>query len=102
MSKKTISNDQKKQFRTLAHNLNPIVTVAGNGLSEGVVDEIKRAIDDHELIKIKLAITDREIRGEVIDEICTLTRAIVIQKIGKVVVVFKASNKETLKTSNVR
>jgi len=102
MSKKTISNDQKKQFRTLAHNLNPIVTVAGNGLSEGVVDEINRAIDDHELIKIKLAITDREIRSQVIDEICALTHAIVIQKIGKVVVVFKASKKEVLKTSNIR
>ena len=51
-----LSTALKKQYRTIGHNLNPIVTIAGNGLSEPVLAELDRALDDHELIKVKLAI----------------------------------------------
>src|SRR5690554_7623982 len=57
-----ISSDRKKEFRTLGHKLNPIVTIAGNGLSESVLAELNRALDDHELIKVKLALVEREAR----------------------------------------
>ena len=50
----TSSNEDKKHLRRLGHNLKPVVTVAGNGLSENVSAEIARALNDHELIKIKL------------------------------------------------
>ena len=52
---------QKKNLRALAHHLKPLVTVADNGLSEPVVAEIERALDDHELVKIKLR-SDRQQR----------------------------------------
>ena len=54
-----LSPDRKKQYRSLGHNLNPVVTVAGNGLSDAVLEELNRALDDHELIKVKLMIVDR-------------------------------------------
>ena len=44
----------KKKFRAIGHHLKPIVTVAGNGLSESVMSEISRALTDHELIKALL------------------------------------------------
>ena len=50
----TSSNADKKHLRRLGHNLKPVVTVAGNGLTENVTNEIERALTDHELIKIKL------------------------------------------------
>ena len=54
MSKK--ANLDIKQLRTIGHKLKPIVTVAGNGITDGVVNELERALTDHELIKIKLAV----------------------------------------------
>ena len=45
---------QKKNLRGRAHHLKPFVTVADKGLSESVVAEIERALNDHELIKVKL------------------------------------------------
>ena len=45
---------QKKNLRQRAHHLKPLVTVAGKGLSESVIAEIARALNDHELIKVKL------------------------------------------------
>ena len=44
----------KKRLRGIGHALHPVVTVAGNGLSEGVLTELERALHDHELIKVKL------------------------------------------------
>ena len=92
----------KKQYRTIGHNLNPIVTVAGNGLSESVLAELNRALDDHELIKVKLAITDRLARQETIQTLCNVCKAELIQEIGKVALVFRPARTPKVVTSNSR
>ncbi len=96
-----LSNDRKKQFRTLGHKLNPIVTIAGNGLSEGVIAELNRALDDHELIKVKLAITERDERKEMVQELVQLPNVELIQEIGKVVLLYRANKKPNPKLSNI-
>lgn len=97
-----INADRKKQFRTIGHQLNPIVTVAGNGLSESVVQELNRALDDHELIKVKLAISDREERKEVVAQLQTLPHVELIQEIGKIVLLYRANKKANPKLSNLQ
>ena len=61
MSKKT--NQDIKQLRAIGHKLKPVVTIAGNGLTDGVCAELERALGDHELIKVKLAAGSRETRA---------------------------------------
>lgn len=97
----SISADRKKQFRTIGHQLNPIVTIAGNGLSDGVLLELNRALDDHELIKVKLAIAEREERKALVAELQALTNVEVIQEIGKVVLLYRPNKKANPKLSNV-
>jgi RNA-binding protein len=97
-----ISPDRKKQFRTIGHKLNPIVTIAGNGLSEGVLIELNRALDDHELIKVKLALPEREDRKTVIEELGRLPKVEIIQEIGKVVLLYKPNKKANPKLSNLQ
>ncbi len=96
-----ISIDRKKQFRTIGHQLNPIVTIAGNGLSPNVIAELNRAIDDHELIKVKLAIPEREDRKELVAELLQLPNIELIQEIGKVVLLYRANKKPNPKLSNI-
>jgi RNA-binding protein len=96
-----ISSDRKKQFRSIGHKLNPIVTIAGNGLSEGVLLELNRALDDHELIKVKLAIAEREERKEIITKLQALPNVELIQEIGKVVILFRGNKKADPKLSNL-
>lgn len=98
----TLSNEHKKHFRNIGHNLKPIVIIAGKGLTEGVYAELERALEDHELIKIKIAIVDRDIRKEVVQEVCAHLNATLIQEIGKVALIYRQSRKENLKNSNVR
>ena len=97
-----ISPALKKQYRTIGHNLNPVVTIAGNGLSESVLAEVDRALNDHELIKVKLAITDRLARQETIQTLCHTCEAELIQEIGKVALIFRQAQKPKVNKSNIR
>jgi RNA-binding protein len=73
---------QKKNLRALAHHLKPVVTVADKGLSESVIAEIERALDDHELVKVKLR-ADRDQRKAWVEDIAGQCRAELIQTIGQ-------------------
>lgn len=98
----SISQETKKRFRTIGHGLKPVVTIAGKGLSDGVQAELERALEDHELIKVKLALEDRDERKEVVAELCSVTGAELVQTIGKVVLIFRAARKPKVSTSNIR
>jgi RNA-binding protein len=84
---------QKKNLRGQAHHLKPLVTVADKGLSESVVAEIERALNDHELIKVKLR-ADREIRKAWAVEIAEMCKAEVIQTIGQVACFYRKHPKK--------
>ena len=97
-----LSSTSKKQYKEVGHGLKPCVTVADKGLSESVVAEINRALNDHELIKAKIAISDRNTRKTIIEEICRDCQAELIQEIGKMALLYRASNNTKLRTSNIR
>jgi RNA-binding protein len=97
-----INPERKKQFRTIGHKLNPIVTIAGNGLSAGVMAELNRALDDHELIKVKLALAERDERKEIVAQLVTLPNVELIQEIGKVVILYRHNKRANPKLSNVQ
>ncbi len=63
----SISN---RQLRAIGHKLKPVVTVAQNGISEGILLELQRALTDHELIKVKIPPKSSGSHEEIIDTIC--------------------------------
>lgn len=80
-----------KRMRGIAHHLDPVVTVAESGITEGVVGEVDRALTDHELIKVRISLVDRDARRGISDELCARTGAALVQRIGKVVVLYRQS-----------
>jgi RNA-binding protein len=99
--KKTIDNQQLKQFRTIAHQLRPILTVAGDGVTENIIKELNQALERHELIKIKIQLGDREVRQQVIDELCLQSKATCVQRIGNVAVLYRPAKEPNPKLSNL-
>jgi len=97
----TLSASEKKQYRAIAHNLNPVIIIGDKGLTEGLMIELERALHDHELLKIKIAIGDREDRSKIIEELVYRTGADLVQSIGKVAVLLKKSPKPHPKLSNL-
>ncbi|WP_447295154.1 YhbY family RNA-binding protein [Acinetobacter baumannii] len=80
-----LSIHERKRLRQIGHVLNPVVMIGGQGLTDAVIEETLRALNDHELIKVKIAGEDREARAAVIDAIVEATGAEAVQKIGKIV-----------------
>lgn len=97
----SLTQDQKKRFRKIGHHLKPVVTVADAGLTEGVMNELERALEDHELIKIKCAVLDREDKYAIVEAICEETGAINAQIIGKVALLYRPAKKPNAKLSNL-
>lgn len=96
-----LSNQEIKHFRRIGHGLNPVVMLGNNGITDGVIEEVVRALHDHELIKIKVIGDDREERQAVIQDIAKKTNCIVAQTIGKVALLYKKNPKANPKLSNI-
>ena len=86
-----LTPNQKQHLKGLAHDLKPVVLLGANGLTEGVLAEIDAALTHHELIKVKVPSTDRELKNAVIDAIIRESQAVKVQQIGHIVVLFRQS-----------
>lgn len=89
-----LSKTQIKHLRKLAHDLKPVILLGQHGFTEAVLNELNIALDRHELVKIKLAGSDRDFREELIAEICEQSQSEVVQSIGKTVTVFRRNTKK--------
>ena len=97
-----LSNEQKNAYRAIGHTLNPIVTIASKGLTEAVLEEIGRALDDHELIKIKVSVGDREVKKVVIKALVEQTGAELVQQIGNTALLLRRNPKAKANLSNLQ
>lgn len=96
-----LTNEQKKHFKSIGHHLKPVLTVAENGLSEGVQAELERALSDHELIKVQFRITDRDDRRALIDELSKVGRCELVQVIGKMALIYRKNPQPNKNLSNI-
>lgn len=97
-----LSNANKKRFRTIGHNLKPVVIIAQKGITENIRTEIERALKQHELIKIKLVTARKEDMKNLGDSICTEFNAERIQCIGQVLLIYRAAKNPDPRLSNLK
>jgi RNA-binding protein len=97
----TSTSQDKKRLRSIAHQLSPVVTIAQKGITESISEEITRALNQHELIKVKIFAADRDSRKELTQQICSDAKAELIQSIGNVAVIYRAAEKPNPKLSNI-
>jgi len=84
-----LSSVARRELRARAHSLNPVVSIAENGLTEAVLKEIDVNLNAHELIKIRVYGDSREDRIAHLEKICSELGAAAVQHIGKLLVVFR-------------
>jgi len=85
---------QRRELRARAHHLNPVVSVAGNGLSPSVLAEIDQNLKAHELIKVRVYGEDRDARAQLMTDICEQTGAASVQHIGNILVLWREAPAE--------
>lgn len=92
---------EKKLLRTIGHKLKPIVTIAGQGLTDNVQMEINRALDDHELIKVKINVGDRQLKVDMINRLCERKNTELVQAIGNTALLLRKAKEPNPKLSNL-
>ena len=87
-----LSPTERKALKGRAHKLDPIVIIGAKGLTDEVVKEIELALKAHELIKVRAPALDRDQRDAVVERIVGITRAELVQQVGKVFVIYRKND----------
>jgi RNA-binding protein len=88
-----LTDRQKKHLRRLGHPLHPLVLIGQRGLTESVAAELGRALADHELVKVRARVGDREARDAVLAELARASASELVYRIGNVGLFYKKNNK---------
>lgn len=89
-----LTGKQKRFLRAEAHHLSPIFQIGKNGLTIEMVKEFEESIDNKELMKVQLLQNTEWTAADAVEFIEENSDMTVVQKIGKVLVLFKPSEKE--------
>ncbi|MCP4475652.1 MAG: YhbY family RNA-binding protein [Gammaproteobacteria bacterium] len=84
-----VTAKKKKQLMARAHGLHAVVMIGRHGLTAAVHAEIETALTAHELIKVKVASHDRQLRAEMFSEIAEQHQAALVHKIGLVAIFYR-------------
>ena len=87
-----LTGKQRRYLRSQAHHLNPILQVGKAGVTENLVEQVRLALEAHELIKVSILQNCDEDRHEVAEKLAGGTGADLVQVLGKTVVLFRPSS----------
>ena len=90
----SLNSSQIRYLRGLAHPLKPVLLLGGKGVTPGVLGELEQALDDHELIKVRLGGGDRAARAAELDKLVESSRAEIVQTIGHIAVLYRRNDDE--------
>jgi RNA-binding protein len=86
-----LTSSQTRFLRGQAHDLKALLQTGGKGVSEAFLAELDLALEQHELIKVKVSGEDREARKTLIASIIEGSGAALVQYIGHTAVLYRPS-----------
>ena len=84
----TLTGEQKRKLKSIAHNLSPVVQIGKKGLTEEQLDTISKDLLDHELIKVKFN-DFKSIKEELSQQIAERTESDFVDIIGNTLILYK-------------
>lgn len=96
-----LNQQDKKRFKAIGHHLKPVLMLGGSGLTDKVLEELNGRLEDHELIKVKVAAENRDDRDLLITTLCEQSGAELVQRIGNIALLYRAAQKPSPKLSNI-
>lgn len=88
---------KRRELRALAHGLKPVAMIGQSGLTEAVLSELDRALEAHELVKIRVLGEERDhgARETLLAEACRALSAAPVQHIGRMLVIHRERSAES-------
>ena len=85
----SLTSHQRKEKRSEAHHLDPVVLIGGDGLTPAVIRETDAAHNAHGLIKVRVFSDERASRELMLATLSDQLDAAPIQHIGKLLVLWR-------------
>lgn len=82
---------QTRFLRGQAHDLKALLQIGNKGVTPAFLAELDAVLEQHELVKVKVAGEDREARDAVIGELAEKVDAALVQRIGHTAVLYRPS-----------
>lgn len=92
-----LTSKQRAHLKGLANDIPAIIQVGKGGVSDNLIRQIDEALEARELVKIRLLPNIDEDLEELAMTLANLTNSEVVQRIGKVVVLYRPSKKKANK-----
>ena len=84
-----LTTKQRQFLRGLAHALSPVVRVGRGGLTPAVIEETRKSILAHELIKVRIEAEASVDRREIAQELARAADAELAGTIGKQAILYR-------------
>lgn len=85
----TLTTKARAYLRGLAHNLDPVVRIGRGGVSDAVVSETTRALETHELIKVRIEADEGTERKRMAEELASRTQSHLAGTVGKIAMLYR-------------
>jgi len=89
-----LTGKQRRALRAKGHHLEPVVIAGQSGVTEGSLSALSQALDDHELIKVKIN-EGPETRHEAAAHMAEGTGAELVQLLGRTALLFKQRKEDS-------
>ena len=98
----TLTSKQRAFLNGQAHSLKPIIQIGKNGLNDQIKTSVRQALDARELIKVTLLQNTDENIHEVAEILEEEIGVDTVQKIGRILILYKQSSKKENRKLSVK
>jgi RNA-binding protein len=88
------SSELRRRLRAAGHALAPVVQIGKQGVAPALIEQLARALLDHELIKVKLGSECPESRFAVAEELSAQPGVKVVQILGRTILLYQRHPKK--------
>jgi RNA-binding protein len=90
----SLTGKQRRHLRALGHNLDPVVQIGKQGVTDGAIAATSDALEQHELVKVRVGTECPEEPDTVAEALAPGTSSEVAQRLGRTILLYRRHPKE--------
>ncbi len=80
---------QRRDLTTRSHRLKPLLTIGDDGLTDGVVDQVRHCLSNRDLIKVRLPAQTGKARTALAADLAGRIPCELVRCVGRIALLFK-------------
>jgi len=90
----SLTGKQRRHLRALGHHLDPVVQLGKNGLTDGIVSAVSDALEQHELVKVRIGTECPDERHDLAERLPPAVKAELAQLLGRTLLLYRRHPKQ--------